>query len=176
MSGSAPAIDTPRTRLRAHRAGDYDACVALWSAPAVTRFIGGKPSTPQQTWSRLLAYAGHWALLGYGYWAIEDRETGAYLGELGFADFKRDVVAAMRGVPELGYALVPAAHGRGLGTETVRAAVAYADAHVASRRTVCAIAPENAPSLAVARACGYAAFDRGAIGGAASLFLERIRP
>jgi hypothetical protein len=76
----------------------------MWADPAVTRFIGGVPSTKQQTWSRLLAYVGHWPIMGFGYWAIEERTTGEFAGEIGFADFKRDTIPAMKDVPELGFA------------------------------------------------------------------------
>lgn len=67
---SAPAIDTPRLALRAHTVDDFADCVALWANPDVTRHITGTPSTPEATWARLLRYAGHWTLLGYGYWAV----------------------------------------------------------------------------------------------------------
>src|ERR1700736_1329189 len=110
---TAPTIETARLLLRAHRPADFAARVAMWTDPVVTRFIGGKPSTEQQTWARLLNYAGHWALLGFGYWAIEEKASGAFIGELGFADFKREIDPAMRDVPELGWTLASAAHGRG---------------------------------------------------------------
>ncbi len=31
-------------------------------------------------------FLGHWALRGYGLWAIEERDSGAYVGELGGVD------------------------------------------------------------------------------------------
>ena len=34
---------------------------------------------------------GLWSLLGFGYWAIEEKAAGGFVGELGFADFKRDI-------------------------------------------------------------------------------------
>ena len=169
-----PVLETARLRLRAHRLDDYEAACAMWSDPAVTQFIGGKPSTRQQTWSRMLGYAGHWKFLKYGYWAIEERESAQFAGELGFADFKRDIVPAMQGFPELGFALAAHAHGRGYATEAVRAAIAWADAHLSSRRTVSLADEQNTASLHVLRKAGYREFDRGAFNERTVLYFERI--
>ncbi|HEX3671177.1 MAG TPA: GNAT family N-acetyltransferase [Candidatus Cybelea sp.] len=151
----APVIDTPRLRLRGHRAGDLPACIAMWSDPHVTRFIGGRPSTEQQTWARLLAYVGHWALMGFGYWAIEERRSNEFVGEVGFADFKRDIAASIKDKPELGFALGPRFHGLGYATEGVRAALAWADAYLPYSTTVSLVNPENLASLRVLEKCGY---------------------
>src|SRR5579884_1880171 len=125
-----PTLATSRLLLRAHRLDDYEAAAEMWADPLVTQFIGGKPSTRQQTWTRLLAYLGHWAVMNYGYWAIEERTTGRFIGEAGFADFKREVTPAMQHVPELGFALVGNAHGKGYATEAVRAIVEWGDANL----------------------------------------------
>jgi RimJ/RimL family protein N-acetyltransferase len=174
-AAAPPALETPRLRLRPHRAADLPACAAMWSDPAVVRYIGGKPMTEQQTWMRIMSYAGEWALLGFGYWALEEKETGAFAGELGFADFKRDIAASMRDVPEAGWALVPRVHGRGYAKEAVRAALAWGDDHLASARTVCMISPENLASIRVAEVCGYRVFERTAFQQQPILYLERPR-
>lgn len=170
-----PVLHTERLTLRGHRAGDFDASFAMWSDPEVVRHITGVPSTQQQTWSRILTYAGHWALLGFGYWLIEEKQTGRFIGEVGFADFKRDIIASMKGVPELGYVLAPHAFGKGYATEAVRAVVAWGDEHFDTARTVCMIAPENVASIRVAEKCGYRLFERGTFAGGPALFLERLR-
>lgn len=54
---------------------------------------------------------------------------GIIVGEIGFADLKRDETPSIHGVPELGWALAPAFHGKGYATEGVRAALGYAKAH-----------------------------------------------
>ncbi|RVA11109.1 N-acetyltransferase, partial [Mesorhizobium sp. M7D.F.Ca.US.004.03.1.1] len=69
---SAPVIGTKRTILRAHQLGDFEAYAAMWTDPVVTRFIGGKPRTREESWMRFLRHAGLWSLLGYGFWAIEE--------------------------------------------------------------------------------------------------------
>lgn len=145
----------------------------MWADPDVTRFIGGKPSTAQQTWSRMLAYLGHWQLMGFGYWAIEEKASSAFVGEAGFADFKRDIAPSMKGYPELGFALACAHHGKGYATEAARAVVTWGDAHLASRKTVCLINPDNAASLRVAEKCGYEVFEQSEYNGQQVLLLAR---
>ena len=127
----------------------------MWADTGVTRYIGGRPFSEEESWARLLRYVGHWSWMGFGYWAIVEKATGNYVGEAGFADFKRDIEPSIQGVPELGWAFVSQAHGRGYATETVRAAVAWGDSHFAGARTVCLIHPENVRSIRVAEKCGF---------------------
>lgn len=158
MSGfgpEVPAIETPRLRLRGHVPDDLVASTAMWSNPAVTRYIGGHPLGTEECWSRLLRFAGHWAWLGYGYWAIEEKSTGALVGEIGFAHYKRDLVAPHADAPEIGWVLAPEHHGKGCATEAVAAALAWGDAHFGPGPTMCIIHPENAASIRVAEKCGY---------------------
>ena len=150
-----------------------DECVAMWADPIVTRFIGGTPSTAQRTWLRLLAYVGHWSLMGFGYWAIEEKPTGKFVGEVGFADFKRDIAPSMQHVPELGWALSPGVHGKGYATEAVRAVLAWGDSHFRETRTVCMISPENVASIRVAEKCGYKEFERTLLNKEPTLFFAR---
>jgi RimJ/RimL family protein N-acetyltransferase len=83
------------------------------------------------------------------------KSTGKFAGELGFADYKREIEPSLKGVPEIGWVLASHAHGRGYATEAVRAIVAWGDAHFESPRTACIIAPENLASIRVAEKCGY---------------------
>jgi RimJ/RimL family protein N-acetyltransferase len=154
----APEIATERMLLRGHRLEDFEDCAALWADPDVTRYIGGRPFSREEVWTRLLRYVGHWWLMGFGFWVVTEKSSGRFIGEVGFADFKRDIQPSLEGYPEMGWVLAKSAHGRGLGTEAVRAAVAWADTHLGSKRTVCMILPENTASLRVASKCGYREF------------------
>ena len=150
---TAPTLDTPRLRLRLHELADLDACAAMWADPEVVRYVGGQPSTREEAWSRLLRYRGHWALLGFGFWALEERATGAFVGELGLADFQRSLEPS-HGI-EAGWALARAAHGKGYATEALRAAMAWGAAHAPAREVSAMIEPGNAASLRVAGKCGF---------------------
>ncbi len=126
----------------------------MWAAPDVVRHISGKPSTREESWARLLRYPGHWALLGYGFWAIEEKASGRYAGEGGFADFKREMTPKIS-VPEQGWALAPWAHGKGYATEAVRAMIDWGESHFGRRDFICIISPSNTASIRVAEKAGY---------------------
>jgi len=152
---NVPTLETNRLRLRGHRLEDYPHSARMWSDPNVTRYIRGTPFTAEETWSRLLRYIGHWTLLGFGYWVVEQKEDCAFVGEVGFADYRRDISPSLEGMPEIGWVLAPNVHGKGLATEAVQAAVAWADGHFGRRQTACIIAPDNLPSIRVAEKAGY---------------------
>jgi RimJ/RimL family protein N-acetyltransferase len=154
-----PAIDTARLSLRPHELADFDALAAMWADPAVVRHIGNQPSTREESWARLLRYRGHWALLGYGFWAVRERATGAFVGEVGIADFRRDFETPL-GV-EAGWVLAAGAHGKGYATEAVSAALAWGKAHAATREVAALVDVGNEASLRVARKCGFAEVMRG---------------
>jgi RimJ/RimL family protein N-acetyltransferase len=155
-----PFLETPRLRLRGHRPADLAASAAMWGDPIVTKYIGGRPFTQEEVWSKLLRYAGLWALLGFGYWVVEERTSGKFVGEVGFADFKRTIVPPIGDLPEVGWVLASHAHGRGFATEAVRAALAWGDRRFNGSRTVCVIDPGNLASIGVARKTGYKAAER----------------
>jgi RimJ/RimL family protein N-acetyltransferase len=167
-----PQLETERLILRAHRIDDFAECAMMWGDPAVTRYIGGQPFTAEEVWSRLLRYVGHWHLLGFGYWIIHERASGLFVGEVGFADFHREISPQLD-APEIGWALATWAHGRGLATEAVRAALAWADAHLSTSRTVCLIDPDNTPSLRVAQKCGFREWQRTTYKGSPTVLYER---
>ncbi len=151
-----PILETARLVLRGHRADDRAACAAMWADPAVTRFFG-RPFSAEETWSKLLRYAGLWPLLGFGYWAIEEKATRRFVGELGFADFQRAMTPPLD-APELGWALAAEAHGRGYATEAVRGAIAWSETRFP--RSVCIIRPDNLASIRVAEKCGFVELRR----------------
>jgi RimJ/RimL family protein N-acetyltransferase len=154
-----PTIETERLLLRGHTVADFAALAEMWADPAVVRYIGNQPSTTEQSWARLLRYAGHWSLLGFGFWAIEERASGRFAGEIGLADFKREIDPPI-GALETGWALAAWAHGRGFATEALRAVLAWADAKFPGRPTACVIEPDHAASRRVAEKCGYAEVGR----------------
>lgn len=169
----APTLRTGRLILRAHRLEDADAHAALWAEPGVVRFIGGVPLDRETAWTRFLRKAGMWQFLGFGYFALEDRATGRYLGEAGFQDSRRAMAPSIEGTLEAGWVLATHAQGRGLAEEAMRAALAWADAAQAGRRITAIIRPDHAASLHVAGKLGFVEAARAWYHGAAILVLER---
>lgn len=150
-----PILETERLVLRAHRVEDFSDCVALWSDPVVTRFIGGIPSTSEDAWSRLLRYAGHWLLLGFGYWVVEEKVTRNVLGEVGFADLKRAVEPPLGTAPEAGWVFASSAHGKGFAIEAVQAIHIWGANNFQTSNSACLIHPDNESSLRLAAKMGY---------------------
>lgn len=173
-SADAPRIETERLVLRETRASDFDACARLWGDERVVRHIGGKPSTPTQSWARMLRFPGLWALLGYGYWALETRK-GDFVGQVGLADFKRALSVDISGVPEAGWVLSPDHHGMGFATEAMRAVLDWADANLDAPRTCCLIDPDNAASIRVAEKLGYAGREAARLGEADTWVFWRVK-
>ncbi|WP_266156691.1 GNAT family N-acetyltransferase [Dyella silvatica] len=155
MTRQIPELETARLRLRAHRADDFETCLAIWSSPEVTRFIGGRPFNAEEVWDRLMRYAGFWSLLGFGYWAVEEKDSGRYIGDIGFTDLKRDIEPRLDGMLEFGWVLAPQAHGKGYASEVVAAVIDWGQAHFTDRRAVCIISPDNLASIRVAEKAGF---------------------
>jgi RimJ/RimL family protein N-acetyltransferase len=154
-----PTLTTARLVLSAHRTGDFEDVLTMWSDPVVTRYMGG-PAGPDQAWDRLIRYAGLWTLFGYGFWRIGERETGRYVGDIGLMEMRRDLQPSFFGTPEAGWSLAPWAQGRGFAREAAGAMLGWADATLAERRTVCMIHPDNIPSLTLAARLGYRPYGR----------------
>ena len=155
-----PTIETKRLILRPHRIDDFEAYVEMWADPDVVRFIGGKPFDREASWGRFMRQAGIWQVLGFGFFAIEEKETGRLAGEAGFAEFRRNLEPSIEGTLEAGWALNPNVQGWGYATEAMTAAIGWADAAVPGRRMTCIIDPDNLPSIRVAQRLGFTEMAR----------------
>lgn len=168
-----PEIETERLRMRGHRMGDFEDCFAMWAEPEVTRYTTGKPQTREEVWARLLRYLGHWAVMGFGYWVLEEKATGRFVGELGFVDWKREVEPAIEGMAEMGWILVPRVHGKGYATEAARVAMDWGEKHLDAMKVVCMIDPANAASIRVAGKIGFREYARTSYKGMPTILFER---
>jgi len=171
----APTIETERLRLRPYRPEDFDSYAAMWADPAVVRFIGGNPFSREQSWTRLLRQFGMWQVMGFGFFVLEDRATGAFLGEAGFHELRRDIAPSLEGTLEVGWALAPAAQGKGLAEEAVRAALGWADGAVPALQQTCIIDERNAASIRVAEKVGFRELARASYHGTPTLVMRRER-
>ncbi|MCR9238560.1 MAG: GNAT family N-acetyltransferase [Alphaproteobacteria bacterium] len=169
-------LETERTTMRPHTLSDFDDCAAMWADPAVTLHISGQPSTRQESWARHLRNIGHWSALGFGYWVVREKSTGNFWGEVGFGDFQRAIEPPLDAVPEMGWVLCTAVHGKGVASETARAACAWGDQYFSADKTVCIIAPEHAGSISVALKQGFEHKHITSYRGEQTLIMERQKP
>lgn len=144
-----PTLVTERLRLRAFRKSDFDDYAALNADPDVTRYLGGGGTWDRgRSWRHLAFLLGHWQLGGSGMWALEHKETGAFVGMAGFAE--------PEGWPgcELAWTLARRWWGHGYATEGARAALDYAFTILKKDRVISLIQPENRASIRVAERLG----------------------
>jgi RimJ/RimL family protein N-acetyltransferase len=116
---------------------------------------------------------GHWSLLGFGYWVVEERATGEFVGEVGFSDSKRELEPPL-GAIEIGWVLKPAKHGLGYATEAVQAALHWGREHIGSSPVACIIHPEHQASIRVAQKCGFTRRQLGTYKADPVLIFDRI--
>jgi RimJ/RimL family protein N-acetyltransferase len=147
MSALGPTLQTPRLRMEPPRNAHFDAFAAMMADPRVMAMLGGAQSRPV-AWRTFAAYAGAWALDGFGMFMVFEKATGAFVGRVG--------PLSPEGWPgtEVGWGLTHAAQGRGLATEAAAAAMDFAFDRLGWDEVIHCIVPENAPSHAVARRLG----------------------
>jgi RimJ/RimL family protein N-acetyltransferase len=172
-SPAVPVLETSRLRLRGFRADDFDPWFAMSRQIAYHRYFTPEPMPEEEVWKLVLRSAGHWVIMGYGFWAVEEKASGRFVGAVGFLSLKRDLDPPLGDAPEIGWVLDPAIHGLGYATEAVTAVLAWGENHFGPVRTVCIIHPENEPSLRVAAKFGYQEYARSTYHDQPIVLLER---
>jgi RimJ/RimL family protein N-acetyltransferase len=146
-----PGIETDRLILRQWRESDIAANTAMLGDPLSGRFITAdrKPVTdPMSGWRNSAIMAGHWALHGFGMFAVEEKSSGKFAGRVGpffppvWPDF------------EVGWGIAKEFRGKGYAVEAARAAIAWTFATFELERVVHCIDRENTASQSVARRLG----------------------
>jgi RimJ/RimL family protein N-acetyltransferase len=144
-------IRTPRLLLRQWRCSDREPYAALNADPQVMRFFRGTLSRDASDrdvdgWQAALLERG------WGNWAVEVVESGAFAGFIGLSIPKR----ALPFTPcvEVGYRLARAYWGRGYATEGARAALDVGFDKLGLEEIVSFTALLNLPSQAVMRRIG----------------------
>ncbi|MEO1136231.1 MAG: GNAT family N-acetyltransferase [Pseudomonadota bacterium] len=153
--GSAPVLETERLTMRGPEIEDFPAFAAMWADRKVVEHITKDPLSEEDSWSGFLRIAGHWPMMGFGYWMVIERKSGAVIGEVGFVDFKRTITPSLKGEPEIGWVFGRAAHGKGYATEAAKAAVKWGDDHFGGARMSCIVSTPHIASIRVAEKCGF---------------------
>ncbi|HEX6655211.1 MAG TPA: GNAT family N-acetyltransferase [Candidatus Limnocylindria bacterium] len=144
-----PTLQTQRLTLRAFAVADVEPMHRLMQDPEVMQFVGDRRVPAEQdSWRAVAGWLGHWALRGYGQWAIEERASGELVGRAG--------VINPQGWPgaEVGYLLGKRWWGRGYATEAAQAALDWAFSERDFERLLSLIDPQNAASIRVAERLG----------------------
>ncbi len=147
---AAPTLQTPRLTLRGWRPDDAEPYAAMLAEPETVRFITrhGQPLDRAQSWSEMAFLVGHWQVLGYGMFVVEERATGAFVGRIG------PLHPPHWPALEIAWGLTRDACGKGYAVEAARAAIDWTFSTLAVDRIVSIIHPENEPSRRVAERVG----------------------
>jgi ribosomal-protein-alanine N-acetyltransferase len=137
-------IVTERLLIREFTPEDIESLAALYADPEVMRYISYGVLDDAGLERVLEKYARVEEEHGFTFWAIIDRTTGRFLGDVGFGIYDAT------GEPELGYSLARDAWGHGYAAEAAAACLAHLDAP----RVVALVDAENEASLRVAERIG----------------------
>jgi RimJ/RimL family protein N-acetyltransferase len=116
-------LETPRLILRQWQPSDHDEYLDLFADPEVARYIFlGRPVRREQLLEVSAGYLEQWRERGFGPFAVLDKTTGTWIGQLGLNHLAHwpgpDKV-------EIGWELQRASWGRGLATEGALAALGF---------------------------------------------------
>jgi RimJ/RimL family protein N-acetyltransferase len=144
-----PELRTERLRMRAFGYEDYDRWAEVMAPPEVGAGLG-KPDglTPHEAFVDMSMLTGHWALRGFGHWALEDLESGELVGRAGLY-YPPDWPGM-----EVGWTVAREQWGKGYAPEAARAACEWAHEELGAARILSLILAENAQSIRVAEKLG----------------------
>jgi RimJ/RimL family protein N-acetyltransferase len=142
-------LETERLILRTYRLSDFEDHFKLCADPDLMRYlIGGQPMSRLEAWRHMAFLVGHWELLGYGYFAAEEKASGRFVGRIGFTN--------PEGWPgfEVGWTIAREFQGRGFATEGGRFLLDYAFNEMGRDHVISVIHRDNKPSIRVAERLG----------------------
>jgi ribosomal-protein-alanine N-acetyltransferase len=148
-----PSLDerrTPRLRLTRLRADDLDDLTRMYQDPVVMATLAGVRQ-PEWTRAYLERSMQHWVEHGFGWWALREPETGAFIGRGG----PRTAVFEGEPAVEVGYGLMSEFWGRGLATELACESVRIAFEELNVPELICFTLPTNRASQRVMEKAGF---------------------
>ena len=141
-----PTLETARLTLRPPRLEDFEPYAAFFASDRSIYQDG--PLNRAGAWKEFATVVGQWALRGYGAWSVEERASGAYLGEAGIFH------AAHYPEPEIGWMVLADAEGTGIAHEAAIAVRAFAYGTLGLKTLVSYIDADNARSIRLAERLG----------------------
>jgi len=141
------SIETERLRLRQWNEGDFKSFARYYADKDDAKYVGGQKDS-DQAWRHMALQVGHWKLKGFGYWAVDLRDTNEFVGCAGLWQSP--------GWPELelGYWLLKVHQGKGYALEACLRCIDFARADLKANSLVSYIDPSNEPSIRLAKRLG----------------------
>ncbi len=138
-------IETDRLILRPiDPERDFEGWAHAMADPGTVRYLGTEPMDRAQAWRGMALAIGHWSIRGYGFFSLEHKESGAWVGRVG-PWFPEGWPA-----PEVGWTISPRHLRKGYATEAARAAVDWVFDTLGWPSVIHCILDGNEPSVGVA--------------------------
>lgn len=148
---STIVIETENLLLRELTDQDHARLHAIYLNPRVHRYLGGPPDPFDEHMAASLArWPSYYREHGFGLWAVERKDDGAFMGRIGLLAQEVDGVSEV----EVGYALAEEFWGRGYAIEAARACRDWAFRNLPVDHVISLILPENRLSIRVAERNG----------------------
>jgi RimJ/RimL family protein N-acetyltransferase len=112
------------------------------------RYLGSNPMDRAQAWRSMAMMIGHWSIRGFGFFSIESKLTGEWVGRVG-PWFPEGWPA-----PEVGWVIAPGHLRKGYAFEAARASIDYAFNTLGWSRVIHVIMEGNEASIALAKKLG----------------------
>jgi RimJ/RimL family protein N-acetyltransferase len=140
-------IETDRLLLRHWRENDFAQYAKYYSDETNAKYVGGQKNA-DEAWRNLAMQIGHWHMKGFGYWAVDEKTTGDFVGCVGLWQSS--------GWPELelGYWLLNEFQGKGYAFEAALKCKEHAKLVLGAKSLVSYIDPNNLASTKVAEKLG----------------------
>lgn len=150
-----PTRTTPRLFLRPFGLSDAEALHRILSQPGVLLYFPNQTPPELGRVERMINFQlEHWQLHGFGWWAIEDKETSRFIGWSGLQFLpETDEV-------EIAYLLDRDSWGRGLATEAARSGLMFGFDQTGQDEIVGIVHPDNIGSKRVLEKLGLQFTDR----------------
>jgi RimJ/RimL family protein N-acetyltransferase len=157
---AVPEVETERLLMRGWRDSDIEAWAEVVADDELMRSLGLEGSRSLgDAWRDMAALAGHWALKGYGHWALELRATGELVGRTGLYH-----PPDWPGL-EVGWTVARPHWGKGYAGEAARASMDWARAELGADHLISLIADDNRRSQRVAEKLGMSQEGRAQVRG-----------
>jgi RimJ/RimL family protein N-acetyltransferase len=150
---TAQTLQTPRLLLRQWQESDAEALVPLVADAQVAQYMFyGRPLDADGARAVYDRRVASWRDDGFGFWAVELRSTGEFIGWTGLqvAHAHPDLGCAV----EVGWLLAPQRWGCGYATEAAEASLRYGFEQLELKRIYAFYIPENRRSEAVMERLG----------------------
>jgi RimJ/RimL family protein N-acetyltransferase len=142
-------IETERLILRQiDPKRDFEPWAASMADEETVRYLGTEPMSRELAWRSMALVMGHWAIRGFGFFCVEHKDSGEWVGRVG-----PWYPEGWPG-PEVGWTIAPEHLRRGYAFEAARASIDYVFEQLNWPRVIHVIMEGNEASIALAEKLG----------------------